>query len=87
MFKERSFSIRPAGPFSKAQDITDPLNPVSIDGNGTPQIVVTDNGSSGTDDTIGITIWNKSGGLWFSSRWTGTATAEQVLGGENVEAR
>ena len=66
------------------QDITDPLNPISIDGNATLQVTMTDKGEPGTVDTIGITVWNKSGGLWFSSNWNGTKTVELLLGGGNV---
>ena len=39
---------------------------------------MTDKGEPGSSDTIGITVWNKSGGLWFSSNWNGTKTVEQV---------
>jgi Bacterial Ig-like domain (group 3) len=69
------------------QDITDPLNPVSIDGNATLQVTMTDNGS-GSADTIGITVWNKSGGLWFSSAWLGSPpkTTEQALAGGTLKA-
>jgi hypothetical protein len=38
-------------------------------------------GEPGAADTIAITLWNKNGGLWFSSRWSGTTTLEQLLGG------
>jgi len=63
------------------RDITDPLNPISLDGNGTLQVTMTDTGSDG--DTIGITLWDKNGGLWFSSNWQTASlpkTAEQKLG-------
>jgi len=66
------------------QDITDPNSSISIDGNATLQVTMTDNGEPGSSDTIGITVWNKSGGLWFSSNWTGTKTVEQLLGGGNL---
>jgi hypothetical protein len=69
------------------QDVTDPLNPISIDGNATLQVTMTDRGEPGNMDTIGITVWNKDGGLWFSNNWTGTATAEQSLAGGNVVVR
>jgi hypothetical protein len=68
------------------QDITDPLNPISIDGNATLQVTMTDYGSPGTADTIGITVWNKSGGLWFASNWNGTRTIEQLLDGGALSA-
>ena len=66
------------------QDITDPLNPISIDGNATLQVTMTDKGEPGSSDSIGITVWNKSGGVWFSSNWNGTKTVEQLLGGGNT---
>jgi uncharacterized repeat protein (TIGR01451 family) len=68
------------------QDITDPAAPVSIDGNATLQVTLTDNGEPGANDSIGITLWDKNGGLWFSSKWDGTKTVEQTLGGGNVVA-
>jgi hypothetical protein len=33
---------------------------------------------------IGITVWNKAGGLWFASSWSGTKTVEQTLNGGNL---
>jgi hypothetical protein len=69
------------------QDITDPLNPISIDGNAALQITMGDNGEPGSGDTIGITLWNKSGGLWFASKWVGMNTVEQLLAGGNLVVR
>src|SRR5439155_1474041 len=66
------------------QDITDPLSVLSIDGNATLQVTMTDKGEPGNTDTIGITVWNKNGGVWFSSNWNGTRTVEQPLGGGNL---
>ena len=66
------------------QDITDPLHVISIDGNATLQVTMTDQGEPGSSDTIAITVWNKSGGLWFSSKWDGTKTVEQLIGGGNL---
>jgi len=43
-----------------------------------------DKGEPESSDKIGITVWNKIGGLWFSSNWDGTKTAEQTLGGRNL---
>jgi hypothetical protein len=67
------------------QEITDPLNPISIDGNATLQVTMTDKGEPGSTDTIGITVWAKTGGLYFSSNWDGTQTVEQTLGGGNLQ--
>jgi hypothetical protein len=66
------------------RDITDPLNPISVDGNGTLQVTMTDKGEPGSADKIAVTLWNKSGGVWFASNWDGTKTVEQVLGGGNL---
>jgi hypothetical protein len=45
---------------------------------------MTDKGEPGKYDTIGITYWNQAGGLWFSSSWSVTDTAEQLLSGGNL---
>jgi hypothetical protein len=66
------------------RDVTDAAAPVSLDGNATLQITMDDNGEPGSADTIGITVWNKSGGLWLSSRWNGVRTVEQPLDGGNL---
>lgn len=66
------------------QDVTDPSNVLSIDGNASLQVEMTDNGTPGTKDSIGITVWNKQGGLWFSSNWNGTKTVQQNLEGGNL---
>ena len=69
------------------QDITNPVAPFSVSGNNALQFNMTDNGSPGSSDTIGITLWNASGGIWFSTNWVGSppASAEQALGGGNLE--
>jgi hypothetical protein len=66
------------------QDITDPNNPISIDGNATLQVTMHDYGSPGSNDTVGITVWNKAGGVWYASNWNGTSTVEQKLGGGDL---
>jgi hypothetical protein len=48
---------------------------------------MSDAGEPGKDDKIGIVVFNKQGGVWFSSNWNGTKTVEQTLGGGNVVAR
>jgi hypothetical protein len=58
-----------------------------VDGNATLQVEMTDRGEGGEEDSIGITLWDKDGGMWFSSRWDGTRTIEQGLGGGNVVVR
>ena len=68
---------------STLTDITDPLNPISLGGNLTLQITLTDKGEPGSDDTIGITLWSGSK-LLFSSEWTGAKTDEKTIGGGNL---
>ncbi len=67
------------------QDITDPSHPVSLGGNLTFQMSMTDYGSRAMD-TIGFTLYNGSA-LLFSSDWNGTRTVEQLLGGGNLSVR
>ncbi len=69
------------------RDITNPLNPTSVDSNGTVQVTLTDNGEPGSSDMIGITVRNNSNALWFSSNWDGNKTVEQKLGGGNLVVR
>ena len=69
------------------QDITNPLAAVPVDGNATLRVTMTDAGEPGSNDKIGITVWDKAGGLWFSSNWDGANTQEQTLGGGNLVVR
>ncbi|MDQ3871838.1 MAG: hypothetical protein M3301_09530, partial [Chloroflexota bacterium] len=69
------------------QDITNALAPISVDTNATFQVTLTDKGEPGSTDTVGITVWNAAGTLWFSSNWDGTKTVEQVLTGGNLAVR
>jgi hypothetical protein len=67
------------------QDITDPNNPISVEGNASLQVTMSDYGEPGNLDRIAITVWNKSGGLWFANNWDGTKTEEQKLDGGNLK--
>jgi hypothetical protein len=69
------------------QDITNPLAPISLGGNCTLQVTMSDAGEPGKSDSIAITVWNGTGALWFSSNWNGTKTAEQIIGGGNLVVR
>ena len=69
------------------QDVTNPAQPVSVDGNATLQLWMTDNGEPGFLDTLGIQVLDKNGGMWFSSNWSGKSTVEQLLGGGNLAVR
>jgi hypothetical protein len=64
-------------------DVTDPSAPVSLGGNLTLQITMTDKGEPGSSDTIAITLWNGSR-LLFSSSWSGSKTVQEILGGGNL---
>ncbi|HEU5343776.1 MAG TPA: MBG domain-containing protein [Ktedonobacterales bacterium] len=66
------------------QDITNPRHAITIDSNASVQVTMTDKGTPGTNDTLGVTVWNKSGGLWFASNWNGTRTLEQNLASGNL---
>jgi hypothetical protein len=68
------------------QDITNPVSPISIDGNATLQVSMTDRGEPGASDSIGITLYDKNNALWLSSNWNVTKTVEQQLGGGNLVA-
>jgi hypothetical protein len=65
-------------------DITNPLMPVSLGGNLTLQVTMTDRGEPGVNDQIGITVYNNAGGIFYSSNWSGTRTAETILKGGNL---
>src|SRR5947207_14251869 len=70
---------------ANVQDITNPLVPLPVDGNATFHLKITDMGDPGSSDKIAITVWNKSGGLWFASSWDGTKPVEQLLNGGNLK--
>ena len=86
-FDESNPSSGTAEFFGKAniQDVTDPDNPISIEGNATSHMVMKDNGEPGSEDIIGITVWSKNGDLLFSSNWSGVETLQQFLGGGNIK--
>ena len=65
------------------KDITDPNNSISLGGNLTLQMQMTDKGEPGSSDTISFALWDGST-LLFSSNWDGTRTIEQILGGGNL---
>ena len=67
------------------QDITDPDNTISLGGNLTLQVTMTDRGEPGSNDDIGITVWNNNGGLLYSSNWNGITTVNQLLAGGNLK--
>ena len=68
-------------------DITDPLAPVSMGGNLNLQLQMLDNGTGGQTDQMSVMLTSSSGGMLFSSNWSGTKTELQTLGGGNVSVR
>jgi hypothetical protein len=68
-------------------DITDSNRPVTIDGDASLQVTMADLGEPGSSDLIAITVWNRNGGLWFASNWSGTGTDQQVLAGGDLQVK
>ncbi len=69
---------------STVTDIPDRYLPVSLGGNNTFQIGLTDRGEPGSADSIAISVWDSDGGLLFSSSWDGTRSSEQSIGGGDL---
>jgi len=65
-------------------DVTDQDDPISLGGNLTFQMRMTDNGEPGETDSIGFSLWDKDGELLFSSNWDDVETIEQELTGGNL---
>jgi len=65
-------------------DVTLPTA-VSMGGNLTLQMQLTDRGEPGSFDTMAITVSDGSNML-FSSKWDGTRTVEKTLDGGNLVA-
>jgi hypothetical protein len=66
-------------------DITDPLTPISMEGNATLKVTMKDNGEPGNTDLVAFTLWSNNGALLFSSNWDGVRTIQQVLDGGNLQ--
>lgn len=64
---------------------SDPSTVTSLAGNLQMQLTMHDSGTSGSTDTLGITVWDSSGALLFSSDWGGAKTVEMALGGGNLQ--
>lgn len=63
---------------SNLTEITDPLNIISLGGNLTLKVDLTDRGNPGTNDEIAFNLTN-NGALWYSSNWTGISTSKMLL--------
>jgi hypothetical protein len=64
-------------------DVTDPLNPISVEGGYNLRVTMVDRGEPGSNDQIGITLWDGTT-LLYSSWWTGSNTEEMLLSGGNL---
>jgi hypothetical protein len=69
---------------ANVNDVTLPTA-VSLGGNRTLQMALTDRGEPGNADTLAITVYDGSS-LVFSSEWNGTKTIERLLAGGNTVA-
>lgn len=67
-------------------DVTETPRPAALAANLSLHVTVTDKGKHGSGDTIGVTLWNGDA-LLFSSRWTGSRTAEQTLAAGHISVR
>jgi hypothetical protein len=57
----------------------------TVDGGANLQISMYDGAISGTGDKVGISVYNsKTGGLWFSSDWSGVKTVEDAVTGNGA---
>jgi hypothetical protein len=62
----------------------------SIEGNCIMNMTLTDLSPTGpptAGDTLGVTVYRNKGGVWFSSNWTGTNTAERAITSGNVSVK
>ena len=70
---------------ANVQDVTDPDNPISVSGNKNFRVDMQDNGNPGSQDLMGITLFDSNGALYFSSNWSGVDTSMTLLGGGNIK--
>jgi hypothetical protein len=79
---------QPTGNFSSKaviQDITNPNSVISIDGGALLQVIVYKGTSTSNPvGQLGISVQNtKTGGMWYSSDWTGTTTIQKPVIGNS----
>ena len=71
---------------ANVQDVTDPLNPISVFGNGDFIVKMEDNGEPGAHvDEIVFTLYDRDGALIFTSSWDGTQPIQQEIDGGNIK--
>ena len=64
-------------------DITDPNNPINIEGGSQLQLDIKD----GSPDTIAITLQRKAGGVWFSSKWEINKTVPMPIAAGDISVK
>jgi trimeric autotransporter adhesin len=65
-------------------DISNPMSPVSLGGNLSLTVTMTDEGEPGDKDSIGVTLYGSDGSLWYSSNWITSKTKELAVQSGNV---
>lgn len=65
-------------------DVTDEKNP-SVVASNVPVHFTATAADKAHAASLGVTVWNANGGLWFSSAWDGTQTIEQPLDGGAIQ--
>src|SRR5262249_46380760 len=58
------------------RDTTNSLFPTTIDSNAAVELTFTLH--AGGPPTVSLTVWKRSGGLYYSSNWNGTRSVEQA---------
>ena len=66
-------------------DVTDARQPVVVAAAAPMLLTMTDDSPAKTQPTLSLVLFNPAGGLWFSSSWNGTRTAEQPLATGTVQ--
>ncbi len=66
-------------------DVTGPGKGITVDKQATLQVLLTDRGEPGRNDSLAVAVWDRDDRLWFSSHWNGRRTVEQTLGGGNLK--
>jgi hypothetical protein len=69
------------------KDVTNPRNQVTLGSNLSLQVIITDRGSPGTNDSIGFTLWSSSNVLLYSRNWISARTVAKNLTSGNIIIR
>jgi pimeloyl-ACP methyl ester carboxylesterase len=66
-------------------DVTDARQPLVVAAAAPMLLTVVDDSPAQTPQKLSLALFNRSGGLWFSSSWDGTRTTEQPLANGEVQ--